>query len=354
MKIHTFITGSSKHVRSLEYNLDFNTRTGAFRRWGRTEEEDPLFAPSPEIADVEVATACHGVHGPCKFCYKNNTPTGVNMSLAQFKLVLTKLGTNLMQVPLGIGDISANPDLYAIMEHCRSCGVIPNITINGARMTPHDYSELARLCGAVAVSRYDADVCYNACAALSAEGLEQVNIHALLSEETFEQCCQTVRDRKTDPRLRGVRAIVFLTAKPKGRGDCLTPIRSVAKYKELISLAMELGVGFGFDSCSAPLFLAAMRDDIDYARYQMLAEPCESMLFSIYVDARGYVWPCSFLAESDFPRIKLAEVKSIESVWQHPAVLEWRARLLATATSDLAVVGGCRECPAYPSIYREV
>lgn len=352
-RIHVYLTETGKHVRSKSYNYDFDARTGRFARWGATQAEDPVCAPAPEIADIEVSTACHGVHGPCKFCYKNNTTTGVNMTLDEFKVVLSKFPKTLTQFAAGISDVDANPELYEILQHSRNSGVVPNITINGARMTERDYTELARLCGAVAVSHYDDDVCYDACAKLTAAGCKQVNIHQLLSEETYDECLKTVQDRAQDPRLKDVRSIVFLTAKPKGRGDCLTPVRSVSKYRALIDTALAAGTGFGFDSCSAPLFLAAMRDDVNYAEYQMLAEPCESMLFSIYVDAKGYVWPCSFLADSEFPRIKLADVEDISAVWQHPAVLEWRARLLATATSDNALVGGCRECPAYPGIYRE-
>jgi MoaA/NifB/PqqE/SkfB family radical SAM enzyme len=353
MKYHIYFTkAGSKHVRSTEYNYDFDLVTGNFRRWGKNYEDDPTLAPAPELLDIEISTACHGVGGPCKFCYKSNGPAGQNMSLDTFKRLFYKLNPVITQVAFGIGDVDANSDMLAIFAHCRENGVIPNVTINGARMTPELYQQLAKLCGAVAVSRYDADTCYNAVSALHDAGLKQVNIHALLSAETYDQCLQTLKDCATDPRLVGkIRAVVFLAAKPKGRGDCLSPLRDVDKYRVLIEKAQEIGVGFGFDSCSAPLFLAATQNHPRAEEFKELAEPCESTLFSLYIDVTGRVWPCSFLADTDFPRIMAQDVTNFQEIWQHPGVVSWREKLLATATSSDALVPGCRECPVYREIY---
>ena len=86
----------------------------------------------------------------------------------------------LCQVALGVGNIDANPDLYKIMQHCRDNGVVPNITINGARMNDYHYEMLAKLCGAVSVSKYhDKNFCYNAVEQLLKRGLKQVCIMIL-------------------------------------------------------------------------------------------------------------------------------------------------------------------------------
>jgi radical SAM protein with 4Fe4S-binding SPASM domain len=342
-------SSSIKLLCSAGYNYVFRKADGFFARWGETTQEDPDFSPvGPEIADIEISTVCSGPTGkPCSFCYKANTSQGENMSLETFQKVLATLPRSVVQVALGLGDIDANPDLWSILSHCRERGVIPNVTINGARMDEDRYGALANLCGAVAVSRYEPrDVCYNAVEALSRHGLRQVNIHQLLAEETYESCLELLDEAKTDPRLRGLRAVVFLALKQVRRGRSLTPLRDVAKYKRLVEKAFQLGVGVGFDSCSAPMFLKAMEGHRQYKQYEMLAEPCESMLFSIYIDVRGQVYPCSFMEDQVPNPIDLTKVKDFhKEVWYAESTKRWRERLLGTACGGL--VEGCRQCPAF-------
>ena len=47
-------------------------------------------------------------------------------------------------------------------------------------------------------------------------GMEQVNIHFMLAEETYDKCLEVLDDIKNDPRLKGVRALVILSLKKKG------------------------------------------------------------------------------------------------------------------------------------------
>jgi len=339
-----------KTLASEKYNFIFWKSDGFFLRWGATVAEDPKMSPfGPEIADIEVSTACSGIQGtPCKFCYKSNKPVGENMSLETFKKVFAALPPTVTQIAFGIGDIDANPDLWGIFSHCRENNVVPNVTINGARMTNDYYGALASLCGAVAVSRYDpSDVCYDAVEKLCEAGLEQVNIHQLLCEETYESCFQLIEDVKTDPRLKKLRAVVFLALKPQGRGKSFTPLRDAAKYQKLVQKALQEGVGVGFDSCSAPLFLKAVEGSKEYKQYEMLAEPCESTLFSVYVNVEGKMFPCSFL-ESGFEGIDVTEVKDfLKDVWFHPDTVKWREELLATAKNKQCLVKGCRQCPEF-------
>jgi len=79
----------------------------------------------------------------------------------------------LGQIAFGVGDIDANPELFEMFKYCREVGVIPNVTINGDRLTDDIVTDLAALCGAVAVSRYNpSDVCYNAIDRLNASFLK--------------------------------------------------------------------------------------------------------------------------------------------------------------------------------------
>lgn len=334
-------TETTKHLRSERYNFDFCKRTGFFARWGADRNDDPEVG-LPELADIELSTICQQ---GCRFCYKDNRSRGHNMTLDTFQQVLAKLPKSVGQIAFGIGDLNSNPDLWDILQHCRDQDVVPNITINGSGTQPEHYRWLARTCGAVAVSRYDPDRCYDAVEQLSREGLQQVNIHQLLSEETFEDCLQVIQDSTSDRRLRGLRAIVFLALKPVGRGQSMKPLRDVDRYRQLVETALAGGVGFGFDSCSAPMFLAAVKDHPDYERFEQMAEPCESTLFSIYISAEAKAYPCSFL-ERSFEGIDVLTVDDfLQDVWNATEMVRWREELLATKTGGL--VEGCRQCPAY-------
>ncbi len=336
-----------KTIKSPNYNSIFRKEDGYFMRWGKTLKDDPDFAPAPEIADIEISTICSQ---GCSFCYKGNTATGENMSLETFKKVFHNLPRTLQQIAFGIGDIDGNPELEDILSYCRNNDynqVVPNITINGSRMTPEYYDMLVKYCGAVAVSRYDPDTCYNAIQELTSRGLKQCNIHMLLSDETYDNCLQTIKEVSRDTRTTHLKAIVFLGLKPKGRAINKAPLKNTEKYRILIAIAQKFKVGIGFDSCSAPTFLKAMENHPNYDQYYTLAEPCESYLFSMYVNTEGKTFPCSFLEKEDFKGIDLTQKINFDEVWNEKTVKDWRENLLATAQSPSCLVKGCRQCPKY-------
>lgn len=328
-----------------DYNWVFNVEDGHFLRWGRTKEDDPQFSPlGPEILDIEVSTICHGVSGPCKHCYKSNTGTGKNMSFETFKTILDKMPENLTQIAFGIGDIDGNPDLFKMFEYSRQKGVVPNLTINGARMIPEYYDKLSHLCGAVAVSRYEPkDVCYDAVKQLTDRGMEQINIHMMVSEETYPQCIELIQDCKKDERLKKLNAIVFLMMKPKGERNTYHQLSSIDKFKNIIDKSFEEGINIGFDSCSAPAFLQCVDGHERYEEFRMCAESCESSCFSSYINVDGYYWHCSFAeGVSPWKGINVMSCEDfLKDVWFSEEVCCFRDKILKTADKDI------RKCPVY-------
>lgn len=349
-----------KVIRSPEYNLLFDTETGFMARWGRTKDDDPEMCPwGPEIADIEISTVCNGIgkdvdsRKPCVWCYKSNTGQGENMNLETFKNVFAKLNQagTLTQIAFGIGDLDANPDLWDIMGHCREHNVIPNITVNGMGIDDDDAAMLAMHCGAVAVSHYGINhgPCFDTIKRLTDQGLRQVNIHKLLSRQTYKDCFRLIDQVRIDPRTRKLKAIVFLLLKPKGDRNDLDGIVSLEEYKTLMSYAIDKGVSVGMDSCSAPMVLRILPE-----QYVQSVEPCESTLFSIYVNVRGEMFPCSFTEgtpgwEVGVPLDSPLRPDDAQFLWYNPRIVEWRRNLLASSSgcSSCDVQRYCRSCPVY-------
>jgi MoaA/NifB/PqqE/SkfB family radical SAM enzyme len=296
------IKGNWKIFRSPNYNYNFNMTTGQFSRWGATEADDPAWSEfGGEILDIETSTICNM---GCEFCYKSNTGEGQNMSFETFKIIFDKLPKYngipfVNQIAFGIGDIDASDDLWKMMAYCRVNTVVPNVTINGTRLTDDIVNKLVTLCGAVSVSCYDnKDICYDAVKRLNGAGLKQVNIHAMISLESYERTHDILADYKTDSRLKSLNAIVMLSLKQKGRGESFTKL-PMDKFKALVEYALNNEIPCGFDSCGCNKFIEVTKELGCYDKYIQCAEPCESCSFSQYIDTDGVFYPCSFATECE-------------------------------------------------------
>jgi hypothetical protein len=349
-----------KSLKSPFYNFTFDTETGHFMRWGMVMSDDPQYSPfGPEILDLEIGTICNGIPKapgtpavPCAFCYKSNTKSGTNMSFETFKNIFDKMPKTLTQIAFGIGDIDSNPDMVKMWEYCRKNDhnpeVIPNVTINGHGLTDEWVSTLKSHCGAVAVSAYDPkDVCYDAVQKLTDTGMSQINIHMLVANESFERCKQTIIDASTDSRLAKLNAIVFLTMKPKGKRNEYTVLKDVSKYRELIELAEKCKVRFGFDSCTAPSFLTAMKDRDNFKQLDQMAESCESSLFSSYINVKGEYWHCSFTeGQPGWKGVSVLDADDfLNDVWMHEETVRFREGL--TCQKNHHISSSCRLCPVF-------
>jgi MoaA/NifB/PqqE/SkfB family radical SAM enzyme len=342
-----------KRLKSKECNYYFNKKTGLTLTWGTTLKDDPKYNPyGPIIADIEISTICNGLGKPCSFCYKSNTPKGENMSLETFKKIFHRIPKTLTQIAFGIGNIDENKELFDIMEYCRNNDynqVVPNITINGFNLTDEYADKLASICGAVAVSKYNPkDVCYDAVKKLTDRGMTQVNCHMLVSHQTFDSCMELMSDTKTDPRLEKLNAIVFLSLKPKGKRNTFKKIAN-ENYKKIIDYAMENDIRIGFDSCSAPKFLEAVKDRKDFKTLFEMSEPCEAQIFSIYINVDGKTSPCSFL--EDLPNYEMLDVLNCtdfkKDIWDHLATQKFRESLLKTEETCTINGNPCRKCPEF-------
>lgn len=323
-----------KRYRSKDYNFIFDMTTGFFIRWGNKKEDDPQLSPSPELLDLEITTICNGYDGtPCPFCYKANNPNGKNMSFDTFKNVFNKINTKVLtQVAFGTdSSLTSNPDTFKMFDYCLNNEynkVIPNVTVSNI---DRDIAfELSKRCGAVAVSRYNKKgICYESVKHLINYGV-QTNIHIMVSEETYDQILETINDVKIDNRLSGLNAIVLLSLKQKGRGKTFTPL-SYDKFRNIVNEAFSKNINFGFDSCSYYKFEKSIRGMDCYSELVTYSEPCESSLFSSYINVDGEFYPCSFVEGEGEWKTGL-DVKTcndfVNDIWYNEKTQRFRNKLL--------------------------
>lgn len=336
------IDGDWKLLRSPAYNYDFNLRTGVLARWGRTKDDDPVMSlVGPEIADIEIVTG--SCSGKCPWCYKGNqSAPGKAMSDIAFWKIIRKIPPGLTQVALGITDLDANPDIVSIMEICRTLDIVPNLTISGLGNL-FLIDDIARLAGAIAVSVYPHNIeqAYDTICYLTEFYPDlQVNAHILYHRDNMDFVKDVIDGCATNPRLASLGALVLLGLKPRGRAENMYPLRT-KEFKELVSYAMDNDVPLGMDSCSTPKFISWMEDNPEASHgMEIFVEPCESSLFSIYINVDGIAYPCSF-SEEAVDGINIAESENfLWDVWYSRPISDFRKLLLDCG----------RECPVYPEI----
>lgn len=333
----------SKSCLGPNYKFGFYKENGFFARWGRTKKHNPSFSPiGPELLDIEITTSCDGINGvPCAFCYKSNTPKGTYMSFKTYKRIFDIVPPSVCQIAFGVdSSCTSNPDCWEIFHHTRHRGVIPNVTV--AQIDNETALELAKVMGAVSVTAHDdTEICYESVKrlaehALKTKILRQINIHVMISEETLPLAYKVIRDTS---KMKFVNAVVMLALKQKGRGENFHPATQ-EQFRQLVDHSFKVGAKIGFDSCNCHKFLECVKDHPQLESFKLVAEPCESGCFSLYVDVNGRPYPCSFLEipeEEVYAPLMQDVVDFQKEVWYAPAIVKFRRKLIRNK----------RHCPVY-------
>lgn len=288
------------------YHCFFSKANGLNIRFGKTVDEDPNVCElGPEILDLEVSVnGCVPVPGStnCRYCYKNNTnakPT--NMTFETFKQIVDSFPKNLSQIAFGITGLQTNPDLEKMFEYCRKIGIIPNVTTVGADMDEHMKDVLCHWCGAVAVSCYTGakELCYKTIKELHDYAKEKynrdlhVNMHIVVSEDNMPHLREVLKDI-ADKKVDGLKSVVLLRIKPKGRAAHMNCRVSKDIYRELVAFCLDSKISFGFDSCSATPVMEVLTE-FGHPELCTSCEKCESSSLSAYINVFGQYWSCSFM-----------------------------------------------------------
>lgn len=367
-------TDNYKALKSEDYNFLFIKKSGFFMRWGKGDyTKEKSFSKSdielfiiwtkiwkekfniyefaadlktdgseintlPEIADIEISSVlCSRV---CNFCYKKNDSNGSNMTLDTFKKIFSKLPSSITQIAAGITDIDSNPDMWDIFEYIRSNGVIPNVTINCNKMTSNLYDRLSKTMGAVACSYYNEDQCFDSVKELTNRGMTQVNIHHMIHSGNFDETMELLKKSKTDKRLEKLNAIVLLSLKKVGLAKSRYDILPQDKFTELTLFALENNINIGYDSCGSTKFLISLKDNDKYKYMETFVDQCESTIYSMYINEKGYFSPCSFVDQKENGLHILECNDFLTDIWYNEKINKFRKKVIE-----------CRNCNVGCSVY---
>lgn len=332
-------TDTKKIFHSETFNCVFNKETGDCVTWGKTIDDDEDFSWAGNlVTDIEVSTVCYGLNGKlCPMCYKSNTPQGINMSFNEFKKIADLLPKFTQQIAFGVSSCGeTNPDLWKMMDYCREIGIVPNLTV--ADISDETADKISDKCGAVAISHYDnKNICYDNVKKLTDRGMKQVNQHFCLYEDTYERALEVIDDMKTDPRLKDMNAIVFLSLKNKGRGKQLKRITQ-KQFDVLIKKCIDNEIKFGADSCSGKKMISSLTT-LNKENLIPMITGCESLKLSLYINAKGEAYPCSFCeGEQGYEEgIDMLKINDISDVWYHEKTKKFREKVTGTCHAECPV-----------------
>lgn len=331
----------ARHIANYHFLAD--SKTGITFRWGKTLNDNPMFAPVPELADISISNRCSK---GCNFCYKNSTSDGKVMTIDEYCQVLDsirspKYGT-VFQVAIGGGEPLEHPDFLKIVEETDKRGIILNFTTNGRLLTQKMFAAIKGKVGAIAISTTSMAEWKAIKHTLKGSDGIKINIHYILSKTSIQEATQMVNGEYNE-LLRGINAVVFLTYKPAGRGSK----GSVLKEKKDIDAFIKtirfpkISCKIGFDACFVPMLLQS------HAIKTEMVDTCEGGFFSVYIDEYMQVSPCSFSGGKDAYSLKEYDFYDI---WLNK-LQSYRERVKNNCTRNCAVHDLCRgTCPYYPEI----
>lgn len=328
-----------RHINNYHFIAD--SRTGVTIRWGKSLNDDPSFAPVPELADISISNHC--TKG-CSFCYRDSRNNNEFMSVEDYCNVLDSMNHkkygNVFQVALGGGEPLEHPDFLTIINETVQRNIVPNFTTNGIHINLDICKQITGKVGAVAISVTSVhDIPIEKVKLLNLHGIK-VNLHFLLSSESVDEAIKILRGEDSG-LLEGINAIVFLTYKPAGRADKKYVLKnglSLDVFLKEVEARKTKKPKIGFDACFVPLLMR--KTNIP----KSLIDTCEGGFFSVYVDHRLNVSPCSFSGGKD--RFNLHEY-DFYNIWLNKFESYRKTSSNHCRSKECIVYNICRGCCAY-------
>lgn len=290
------------------YNFLGDKETGVTFRWGESFQDNPSFAPWPELADISISNYC--TKG-CDFCYRDSSEKGFFMPLEDYDFVLEELchpvWGNVFQVAIGGGEPLEHPQFKDIIDLTVSRGIVANLTTNGIHLNKDFAAFLADRVGAIAISTNNLnDLDLGKIMLLNSSSIK-TNIHFVLSSKNVCQAIEIMTGQHNDI-LQRINSLIFLTYKSSGRAIAANRLSFDVNLKKFISVIDKrvAAARIGFDACFVPILLHLTNTKPE------MVDSCECGFFSVYIDENLNVKPCSFSTnEANSFSLKLVPFKHI-------------------------------------------
>lgn len=326
------------------YKTIFNQKSGILIRTNDKNGANPFWcSDGPELLDISINNWCDK---GCSFCYKKSDPSGINLSLEDYRSILQQAARmHVLQIALGGGNPNQHPDFCEILRLTREkYNIVPSYTTNGRGLSENILAASKEYCGAVAVSAYDPfEDTFEAVRKLIDHKI-RTNIQFLLTCESIKTAIEWLEN---PPQiLNEINAIIFLSYKPIGRNPnkdlLLKNAGNISTFFDLANKSYPFKIGF--DSCSISGIARFMRVS------PIFVERCEAGRFSLYVSEDMKIYPCSFMVNivDGIPVTK----SNIVDVWRNHDYFTNIRELLKNKTCQIF---SCYEmcsggCPIFPEI----
>ncbi len=333
-KIKTFFN-RFKILKVDGYKSIFDFKTGYFL----SKNKSNYSKYGPETLEVEIAKG-NCLH-QCKFCYRyNHEETSKNMSIEDFKLLISKMPPTLTQISLGITGIQSNPDTEAIIDYCNSLHIKPNITLTGIDLTPELAKRLVPKLGGIGISIYQdkINLAFNTLYKIKQLGHKQVGFQIIVSKETLDFTYYII-DRFLNENIKPD-YLVLITPKPV-KGSNFT-LLDKDEYRNLIKHCIKNKITIGLDQCSKPRLKHVMSDKMIND-----IESCECSFFTAFIDVHGNYWHCGFSEISNkkiHESFNVFKIDKFDDIWNSESLINLRKNIEDNKVND------CRLCPLFDSI----
>lgn len=144
---------------------------------------------------------------------------------------------------------------------------------------------------------------------------------------------KTLEDVKNG-KVQGLKSVVLLRLKNVGNAKDMDPSIPIEMYETVVKYCLENNISFGFDSCGAKDVIKAL-ENLNRPELVVSCEPCESSLFSSYINVDGEYTSCSFVERRPdvIKPINVLNYKSFVDVWHLEPVEVVRNATLNCKTS---------------------
>lgn len=230
----------------------------------RWQGPEPRALSAPTEVHLVLSRRCSA---GCKSCYVAATPKGPALSLDEARAALARLAAHgVFHVALGGGEAMELPYLFAVAEHARALGMVPNLTTAGLNLTPA-LAERCRVFGQINVSvdgvgdRYKEARGFDGFARaeralkLLRAVKREVGINCVVSQKSYPHLPEVVALAR---RLR-LHEVELLRFKPAGRGaqtfadEDLTPEQARGIYPLAARLMLRHRMRIKLDCSFAPM-----------------------------------------------------------------------------------------------------